>query len=166
MQAVDDRALGGFDDVAAAIRRAAIVQHHRAVTADLAVSPDRDAIRAAFEGVEQPASVVVVVPGGVEQADRALLDQISTRLRSIVRESDCVHRLGGRFVMVLPGDRYLADRVANRVAAAFTAPFSVAGTDVTVEPAVGIADADPADPTAAMQRAELAARRIPSGRPR
>lgn len=160
---MSERAETRRDDVAAAFRRAAVQHHHRIVADDLDASPDRAAIAAAFRGADRPTSVVVVRADGVTDTDRALLDQIATRLRSIVREPEAVHRVGVRFLMVLPGDRYLADRVARRVAAAFAAPFSVSGTDIVVRPAIGIADADPADPTAAVQRADLDAHRSLTG---
>ncbi|MEX2626364.1 MAG: GGDEF domain-containing protein [Ilumatobacteraceae bacterium] len=148
------------------------------MTAELESSPDRAAIEVAFERAPEPSSVVVVriddlpdddLPG--DGGHSTLVDQIGTRLRSIVREPVGVHDLGpqhldgrpseGHFLMILPGDRYTADAVAQRVVMALAAPFSVGGVDLTVRARAGIAEVAADDPVGAVRRADLAAHRSP-----
>lgn len=149
-------------DVATAFRRAALQHHHRTLTAELEASPDRTSIATALDDVDHPASVVVVRLDGFDGGsidDEVVLDQVGSRLRSIVREPLGVHRLGASFVVVLAADRYVAAAVARRAVAALAEPFSVGAFDMTLTAATGIADVDPADPLATIQRADLAALR-------
>lgn len=176
------------DETAAAFRRAAIEQHHRQVTAELESSPGRDAIETAFARAPEPSSVVVIRIDDLpdDGFGNTLVDQIGTRLRSIVREPIGVHHLGSRdpgsnvlgsndpgssdpegrpsgtrFLVVLPGDRYTADAVARRAVLALADPFSVGGRDLTMHVRAGIAEVDGDDPVGTVRRADLAAHRSP-----
>lgn len=71
-----------------------------------------------------------------------LLQQVATRLRSVLRASDTVARLGGdEFAVVLPtaGDPLLAMRIARTIVQALDQPFTVGDHQVTVGASVGAA---------------------------
>lgn len=75
-------------------------------------------------------------------AGDSILRQVSRRLTDVCRESDTAARLGGdEFLIVLaslnePED---AEVAAERVIDAFTAPFEIGGTRLTVACSVGVA---------------------------
>jgi diguanylate cyclase (GGDEF)-like protein len=81
---------------------------------------------------------------GYEAGDR-LLVAVGERLASSVRAEDAVARLGGdEFALMLEGTGVDgATRLAERVLAAFTAPFSVAGHEVTVTASIGLSAVEP-----------------------
>ncbi len=71
-----------------------------------------------------------------------LLQQVGVRLRSIVRASDTVARMGGdEFAIVLPvaANAAVAARVAQSLVKALEKPFTLAGHQVSVGSSVGIA---------------------------
>ena len=79
-----------------------------------------------------------------------LLRQVAARLLDQVRPADTVARLGGdEFAVLLepgPGDTAADHRaVADRLLAALTPPFTVAGRTVRVGVSIGLATADPDD---------------------
>lgn len=89
----------------------------------------------------------------------ALLVAVSARLRESARPGDTVARLGGdEFAVLLtgmsPGD---SSRVAERVLATLTKPFSAAGHQLLVQASLGLADnAASADAADLLRRADIA----------
>ncbi|MBL8419016.1 MAG: EAL domain-containing protein [Dechloromonas sp.] len=69
-----------------------------------------------------------------------LLCAVAQRLATVVRKVDTLARLGGdEFIMALPGIQVAgAAEVASRLIEICTAPFSVAGHDLTITPSLGI----------------------------
>ncbi|MGE5547844.1 MAG: putative bifunctional diguanylate cyclase/phosphodiesterase [Solirubrobacterales bacterium] len=85
-------------------------------------------------------------------AGDALLAQVARRLKSCVRASDIIGRIGGdEFVVVLPAvnDHAAAVACVEKVVYAFSEPFAVADREIYVSTSVGIArfpdDADRAE---------------------
>jgi diguanylate cyclase (GGDEF)-like protein len=71
-----------------------------------------------------------------------LLRQVADRLRASVRPGDTVGRLSGdEFALVLTevADRADAERLADRVARCFDAPFRLGGRELSVQASVGVA---------------------------
>ncbi|MFO1338509.1 MAG: diguanylate cyclase [Burkholderiaceae bacterium] len=82
-------------------------------------------------------------------AGDAVLREFAQRLQAAVRGSDTVGRLAGdEFVILLEQVRGVeqAERVAAKVCAAMTAPFSIDGAPVAVRASVGVAWADGTQP--------------------
>ena len=85
------------------------------------------------------------------EAGDALLTSVGQRLHAAVRGSDMAARLGGdEFVIALPAcaDALGPIHVAERVLAALSEPFDIAGHSLTVRASIGVAVATPADRTA------------------
>jgi diguanylate cyclase (GGDEF)-like protein len=77
---------------------------------------------------------------GHEAGDQ-LLQEIATRLKECVRESDTVARLGGdEFVVLLPelGDGKYAATVAQKILSAIARPFNLIGHEFRVTASIGI----------------------------
>lgn len=162
--AADTDGPGSSHEAARAHRRAAIELHQRSVDAALHRLPDRGLLDRELATHDAARSVVAVALHPGDDVDRssqdALLDQAVRRIRSIVREPAGVHQVGELdLAVVIDGDRYVADTVARRIARAFEQPFSIGADDVIVDVGVGSAEVDPRDPTDAVHRADLAARR-------
>lgn len=71
-----------------------------------------------------------------------LLQETASRLKSCVRESDTVARVGGdEFVILIQGTLLpqFATLVAEKIADAFNAPFILDGHRLTITPSIGIA---------------------------
>jgi diguanylate cyclase (GGDEF)-like protein len=87
-----------------------------------------------------------------------LLIQAAERLRGCIRIDDLVARLGGdEFVVLLRGGLDEATACARRIADAFTPSFEIGGEVANVSASIGIAVAEPGDPTdEAMRRADAA----------
>ena len=70
-----------------------------------------------------------------------LLETVAERLRSVLRESDCVGRQGGdEFVLVLPGintPRKVAS-IAEKLRRVVSKPMLIAGHSLTVTPSIGV----------------------------
>lgn len=95
------------------------------------------------------------------KAGDELLVAISERLLGTIRKHDTVARLGGdEFAIVQTGIREATDAVslANRVLGAITAPFQVAGSDVSIGISIGIAVApgDGLEPEELLRKADAA----------
>jgi diguanylate cyclase (GGDEF)-like protein len=95
-------------------------------------------------------------------AGDALLAEVANRLSSCLRGRDLVARLGGDEFAILLTDR-LADGssahgVAQRVIAAFDAPFAIAGTEIRVTVSIGVSIASPEcdDPEDLLAQADYA----------
>ncbi|MEO6080260.1 MAG: EAL domain-containing protein [Steroidobacteraceae bacterium] len=70
-----------------------------------------------------------------------LLQEVATRLKACVRESDTVARLGGdEFVVLLPelGDGKYAAAVAQKILVSIAKPFTLIGQDFRVSASIGI----------------------------
>ena len=97
---------------------------------------------------------------GHEAGDRLLVD-VGRRIQASIREGDVAARLGGdEFTVLLrhgTGSEG-ADRVADRLVAAFAAPFSVGGEELTVTSSIGLATGEPGGVTAVelLRRADIA----------
>ncbi|MBW6390321.1 putative bifunctional diguanylate cyclase/phosphodiesterase [Billgrantia antri] len=90
-----------------------------------------------------------------------LLQEVSLRLGRAVRESDTVARLGGdEFVVLLPEihDQEQVHQVANKILAAISAPFTLAGQEFRITVSIGIAlyPADGEDEQTLMKHADVA----------
>jgi diguanylate cyclase (GGDEF)-like protein len=90
-----------------------------------------------------------------------LLEAVAGRLRAAVRDTDTVARMGGdEFAMVQVAIEQPAEAaaLAERVIAAISAPYEIAGHQVIVGTSVGIAigPADATDPDQLMRNADLA----------
>jgi diguanylate cyclase (GGDEF)-like protein/PAS domain S-box-containing protein len=96
---------------------------------------------------------------GHDAGDRLLVD-VAGRLRSVLRPSDTVSRFGGdEFTLLCEGvDTEAAERIASRIAEAFSAPFVIDGNEVSLSASTGIVlTADPeVDPDQLMSDADLA----------
>jgi diguanylate cyclase (GGDEF)-like protein/PAS domain S-box-containing protein len=71
-----------------------------------------------------------------------LLIQVAARLKELVRRADTVARLGGdEFVVLMEGgaDRAAADMLADKITAAFTQDFPVAGKALRIGCSIGVA---------------------------
>jgi diguanylate cyclase (GGDEF)-like protein len=71
-----------------------------------------------------------------------VLQEVSERIRSCVRESDTVGRVGGdEFVITLydVGDRQGAVTVAERIRGALGRPFEIRGLELQVSASIGMA---------------------------
>jgi len=91
----------------------------------------------------------------------ALLAQIGTRLRSMLRGADTVARLGGdEFGVLLPdiADLSAATALAAKLRATLEEPFTVEGIALDVEASIGVvlAGEHGTDPTLLLQRADIA----------
>lgn len=97
---------------------------------------------------------------GHEKGD-TLLVEVAHRLRDCVRESDSVARLGGdEFTFVfenVEGPR-AAVTVAEKILAAFTTPFEIEGTEVTITASIGISlfPEDDIEATGLLKKADAA----------
>jgi diguanylate cyclase (GGDEF)-like protein/PAS domain S-box-containing protein len=96
---------------------------------------------------------------GHEAGDRLLIE-VAHRLGSILRPSDTVSRLGGdEFALLCEGvDLEAAERIAERLREAFSAPFLIDGHEAPVSASTGIAlTTDPdVEPDQLMSDADLA----------
>jgi len=85
-----------------------------------------------------------------------LLEQVAARLRGALREDDLVARLGGdEFAVLLPDVRSVANarRLAERVRALFTSPFTLGDMALHVDTSVGVACLpDHADDSSSLMR--------------
>jgi diguanylate cyclase (GGDEF)-like protein len=94
-----------------------------------------------------------------------VLKEVSSRLATVVRQTDTVARIGGdEFVVILgdiPGPRAAA-RVANEIVEAVSLPIMLADEEVTVEANLGIAffPDDAESPHALLQAAAAAMREV------
>jgi diguanylate cyclase (GGDEF)-like protein/PAS domain S-box-containing protein len=92
-------------------------------------------------------------------AGDALLVAVAARLRGCARPADTVSRLGGdEFGVLLPGvSMPNATLIAERVRAAFAAPVTVDGRELTIGASVGLAVSAPGEtPDALLRRADAA----------
>jgi len=89
-----------------------------------------------------------------------ILQQVSSRVRQVLRESDTVARLGGdEFAMLLPGaDLVQATRIAKKLLSVLDQPFELEGQSFHVGGSLGIAlfPDHGRDGTALMKRADVA----------
>jgi len=101
-------------------------------------------------GPDRPCTVLCLDLDGFKQvndtfghaAGDALLCEVSRRLTSTVRAGDLVARLGGdEFAIMLgrPTTTATAERMAQRILAAFSAPFSFNGAPIRIRGSIGIA---------------------------
>jgi diguanylate cyclase (GGDEF)-like protein/PAS domain S-box-containing protein len=70
-----------------------------------------------------------------------LLETVACRLRSVLRESDCVGRQGGdEFVLVLPGINAprKAASIAEKVRKVISKPMQIAGHSLIITPSIGV----------------------------
>jgi len=76
-------------------------------------------------------------------AGDALLRQVATRLKSLVRETDVLARLGGdEFAIIQAGEtnqREAASALADRILDALVSPFDIDGNEVSIGTSIGIA---------------------------
>ncbi len=91
----------------------------------------------------------------------ALLQEVATRLRSRLRESDTVARLGGdEFGIVLPGvnDQAEAGRIASKLLQALAQPYTIEHRTVDIPASIGIAlfPEHGSDATTLLRRADVA----------
>lgn len=89
----------------------------------------------------------------------AVLCQVADRLKSAVRSIDTVARWGGdEFVIVIEDVAEPLVTVAERLLAAFTAPFEVQGEDLQLSPSIGVVEAgtEKSDTGQLIQRADAA----------
>jgi diguanylate cyclase (GGDEF)-like protein len=98
-----------------------------------------------------------------------LLVEVARRLEQSVRESDAVTRLGGdEFAIVLPATSAARGlEVADRAKAELERPFVLAGDEIAIGGAFGLAtypDSDVADEDGLMRRADIAMYRAKRGR--
>ncbi|HYJ77620.1 MAG TPA: EAL domain-containing protein [Actinomycetes bacterium] len=88
-----------------------------------------------------------------------LLREMTTRLRTCLREGDTAARLGGdEFAILLEdvtGDEHCTD-IARRLVEAMALPFHIGGTEVTTGASIGIAVGNAASPEDLMRNADLA----------
>ena len=88
-----------------------------------------------------------------------LLREMTTRLRTCLREGDTAARLGGdEFAILLEdvaGDDHCTD-IARRLLEAMALPFHIGGTEVTTGASIGIAVGNAASPEDLMRNADLA----------
>ncbi|HEY4542411.1 MAG TPA: EAL domain-containing protein, partial [Noviherbaspirillum sp.] len=94
-------------------------------------------------------------------AGDAVLKETAHRLRACLRESDTVARLAGDEFVVLVENVKEAQRgatIAEKILAAFSPPFSVAGTTIHVGTSIGIAASphDAHEPTLLLKHADSA----------
>lgn len=149
---------------AAAVRRGAIELHRRATHRTLAGRSDRNVLDAELRHRDRPTSVIMARLGGIDAGEIAegitaeVCRQAGERLRSIIRSDTGVHHLARQeFVVVVDGDRYVADAIARRIADAFTAPLSVGSADLVVRVDIGVAELTAGDePADVVHRADLA----------
>jgi diguanylate cyclase (GGDEF)-like protein len=152
------RLLGVGDQAATALEKARLLEavRHQALHDPLTGLPNRElfAQRLAdsllYAGPQSPLAVLFCDLDRFKQVNDTLghavgdelLRQVAERLQSLVRPGDTVARLSGdEFALILPdvADRGDADRLAERVAARFTAPFALDGREVVVGVSVGVA---------------------------
>lgn len=95
-------------------------------------------------------------------AGDALLQEVTQRLRSALRETDVLARLGGdEFAIIITSEtdqRGFATELANRIIGAIAEPFRIDGNQLNVGVSVGIAAApdDGADPVDLVKKADIA----------
>ena len=76
------------------------------------------------------------------RAGDALIRQVALRIRSAIRHSDTLGRLGGdEFIVLLEGGQPAGDaqRTAERLGAALQAPFTIEGHELFISCSIGIA---------------------------
>jgi diguanylate cyclase (GGDEF)-like protein len=141
----------------------------------LAERLDRALIRARRRADESVAVVLIDVDRFKQVNDSLghpvgdqLLHALGTRLGQLVRAEDTLARMGGdEFVIVaegITGEEHAVE-VAGRIAQAWSAPFTVAGTTLHVEASTGVALSTPGmDPDALLANADAAMYRAKAGR--
>jgi diguanylate cyclase (GGDEF)-like protein/PAS domain S-box-containing protein len=103
-------------------------------------------------------------PGG-----DALLREVATRLKSLLRETDLLGRLGGdEFVVIQASEndqREAARTLSDRIIENLAKPFSIAGSDVSIGVSIGIALApeDAINPDSLLKMADMALYNAKSG---
>ena len=145
-------------------RQLAHAAFHDALTGLGNLAQARAVLRACYDGPRAATVVLVDLDGfkavndtfGHAHGD-ALLCRVAERLRSCVRSSDMVSRIGGdEFVLVLDAVEDAA-AVCERVLVSLRAPVVVAGTRLSVRASLGVAlTADAASPDELLRNADLA----------
>ena len=101
-------------------------------------------------------------------AGDALLAMVAERLKSSVRETDALARIGGdEFAIIQAGEtnqQYAAAKLADRIVSLLATPFDVDGTEVTIGSSIGIvlAPSDASDPAELIKKADVALHRMKS----
>jgi diguanylate cyclase (GGDEF)-like protein/PAS domain S-box-containing protein len=101
-------------------------------------------------------------------AGDALLAKAAQRLKSSLRETDMLARIGGdEFAIIQSGEsnqQYAAAELADRVIDVLARPFDLDGNQVTIGTSIGIAlaPADAVDPTELVKKADIALYRMKS----
>jgi diguanylate cyclase (GGDEF)-like protein/PAS domain S-box-containing protein len=101
-------------------------------------------------------------------AGDALLAMAAQRLKSSLRETDVLARIGGdEFAIIQAGEtnqQYAAAQLANRIIDILARPFDLDGSQVTIGTSIGIAlaPADAVDPAELIKKADVALYRMKS----
>jgi diguanylate cyclase (GGDEF)-like protein len=147
-----------LNDTVAALRRREVELNHQAFHDPLTGLANRalfaDRIGHALTSTRRPTPVILLLADlddfkGVNDtlghsAGDALLIGVAERLRAVVRPEDTVARLGGdEFAVLLEDTDGLTGgrRVAERIAEALAAPFTLAGVRMVIGASIGIAAA-------------------------
>jgi diguanylate cyclase (GGDEF)-like protein len=91
-----------------------------------------------------------------------LLRAIAARLDGLIRDTDALGRLGGDEFVVIAEDSSLADGpelIADRLQTALRAPFTVAGSELTVTASIGVASGPRPSAEELLGDAEIASHR-------
>jgi diguanylate cyclase (GGDEF)-like protein len=129
-----------------------LVRSHRSGRPTAVLSINLDGFQAISESLGSDA-------GGL------VLKEVSSRLATVVRQTDTVARIGGDEFVVILGDipgPHAAARVANEIVEAVSLPITLADEEVTVEANLGIAffPDDAESPEALLQAAAAAMREV------
>ena len=99
-------------------------------------------------------------------AGDTLLAMVAERLKSSVRETDALARIGGDEFAIIqagePNQQYAAAKLADRIVSLLATPFDVDGTEVTIGSSIGIvlAPSDVSDPAELIKKADVALYRM------